>query len=387
MARVSVLAVVAIAALFNGVPTVSAQRKPIKEALLLHSDMFSNATLDDCVWKREREPCPDENVTLHLYTEAEPVKKVVDLFSEDWLRQSSWEPSHETILLIHGYAGGDDTLPIIVLRDAYLRRGGYNVFMLDWGRLCQPPCYVAAVHNLRPVARCVAEALGSLRQAGLRPDRLTCVGHSLGAHLCGIMANYLTFRMNRIIGLDPARPLIRSAPALRLDPGDARAVHVLHTNAGRYGEAARLGHADFCLNGGRSQPYCEDTPNEALCSHVWSICYQAESLFRPRAAAPCGRRCSVRVPPARAAALPVLLGQPAPMTASGAFCIEDFATPFCPSTTGLADGDPRCCLDSQYAAAATAPPRTRPRPRPIVRLRARRLKPNGVVENTTLIDL
>lgn len=83
---------------------------------------------------------------------------------------------------------------------AYLRRGGYNVFMLDWGQLCQPPCYVAAVHNLRPVARCVAEALGSLRKAGLRPDRLTCVGHSLGAHMCGIMANYLNFRLNRIIG-------------------------------------------------------------------------------------------------------------------------------------------------------------------------------------------
>lgn len=65
-------------------------------------------------------------------------------------------------------------------------------------------------------------------------------------------------------GLDPARPLIRSAPALRLDPGDARAVHVLHTNAGRYGEGARLGHADFCLNGGRSQPYCEDTPSMYL---------------------------------------------------------------------------------------------------------------------------
>ena len=83
---------------------------------------------------------------------------------------------------------------------AYIRRGGYNVFMIDWGQLCQPPCYVAAVHNLRPVARCVAEALGSLRKAGLRPDKLTCVGHSLGAHMCGIMANYLPFRLNRIIG-------------------------------------------------------------------------------------------------------------------------------------------------------------------------------------------
>ncbi|XP_013177338.1 PREDICTED: pancreatic triacylglycerol lipase-like [Papilio xuthus] len=359
---------------------VCGQRKPIKEALLLNNDIYANASFEDCVWRRDREPCPDPNVIINLYTESEPFKKTVDLFSEDWLRQSGWEPSHETILLIHGYAGGDDTLPIVVLRDAYLRRGGYNVLMVDWGALCQPPCYVAAVHNLRPAARCVAQALGALRQAGLRPDRLTCVGHSLGAHMCGILANYLTFRLNRIIGLDPARPLIRSAPALRLDPGDARAVHVLHTNAGRYGEAARLGHADFCLNGGRSQPYCEDTPNEALCSHVWSICYQAESLFRARQAAPCGRRCSVRVPPARAAALPVPLGQPAPMTASGAYCVEDFTAPFCPATSGLKEGDLRCCLDKQYEAAATAPPQ-RQRPRPLVRLRAQRLKPDPLEYN------
>ncbi|XP_026485519.1 pancreatic triacylglycerol lipase-like [Vanessa tameamea] len=384
MARVHFTRTLLLFVLAICVSDISAQRKPIKEALFLNSDLFNNATLEDCVWRREREPCPDPNVTLNLYTEAEPYKKQVDLFSEDWLRQSSWEPSHETILLVHGYAGGDDTLPIVVLRDAYLRRGGYNVFMLDWGQLSQPPCYVAAVHNLRPVARCVAEALGSLRRAGLRPDRLTCVGHSLGAHMCGIMANYLNFRLNRIIGLDPARPLIRSAPALRLDPGDARAVHVLHTNAGRYGEGARLGHADFCLNGGRSQPYCEDTPNEALCSHVWSICYQAESLFRPRPAAPCGRRCSVRVPPARAAALPVPLGQPTPMTASGAYCLEDFTTPFCPATTGLLQGDERCCLDKLYAAAASAPPPPRARPRPPPRLRARHRAPyegNNTLDN------
>ncbi|KAJ2949977.1 hypothetical protein O0L34_g11304 [Tuta absoluta] len=375
MARVTLLAV-AITAFAHD--TLS-QRNPIKEALTLHNDNFSNATFEDCIWRREREPCPDPDLKLHLYTESEPEKRVVDLYSEDWLRQSGWDPSHETILLIHGYAGGDDTLPITVLRDAYIRRGGYNVFMMDWGALCQPPCYVAAVHNLRPVARCAAEALGSLRRAGLRPDRLTCVGHSLGAHMCGLIANYLTFRLNRIIGLDPARPLIRSAPALRLDPGDARAVHVLHTNAGRYGEASRLGHADFCLNGGRSQPYCEDTPNEALCSHIWSICYQAESLFRPRQAAPCGRRCSVRVPPSRVSALPVPLGQPAPMTASGAYCVEDYSTPFCPSKSNP-EGDPRCCLDAQYAAAATT--EKPPRRRPIVRLRARRVKPgNNIPED------
>lgn len=62
------------------------------------------------------------------------------------------------------------------------------------------PCYTAAVHNLKPVAKCMAVMLTNLRAAGLDMDQLTCVGHSLGAHLCGIMANYLPFRMHRIIG-------------------------------------------------------------------------------------------------------------------------------------------------------------------------------------------
>lgn len=52
-------------------------RKPIKEALLLHNANFSNATFDDCVWRRERETCPDPDVKLHLYTEGATEKQVV----------------------------------------------------------------------------------------------------------------------------------------------------------------------------------------------------------------------------------------------------------------------------------------------------------------------
>lgn len=72
--------------------------------------------------------------------------------------------------------------------------------MVDWGVLCRPPCYVAAVHNLKPVAKCLAQAFSFLRKSGMPVQRTTCVGHSLGAHLCGLMANYLDFRIERIIG-------------------------------------------------------------------------------------------------------------------------------------------------------------------------------------------
>jgi phosphatidylserine sn-1 acylhydrolase len=53
---------------------------------------------------------------------------------------SAWNKSKENIILVHGYAGGDDVLPMVVLRDAYLRSTNYNVFVVDWSVISQPPC-------------------------------------------------------------------------------------------------------------------------------------------------------------------------------------------------------------------------------------------------------
>lgn len=53
---------------------------------------------------------------------------------------SAWNSSKENIILVHGYAGGDDVLPMVVLRDAYLNHSGYNVFVVDWSTLSAPPC-------------------------------------------------------------------------------------------------------------------------------------------------------------------------------------------------------------------------------------------------------
>lgn len=41
----------------------------------------------------------------------------LDMTQSDWLRKSRWDPEKKNIILIHGYAGGDDTLPIAVLKD------------------------------------------------------------------------------------------------------------------------------------------------------------------------------------------------------------------------------------------------------------------------------
>lgn len=63
-----------------------------------------------------------------------------DMNEEYWLRMSSWNNTKENIILVHGYASGDDVLPMSVLRDAYLNNGNYNVFVIDWSALSLPPC-------------------------------------------------------------------------------------------------------------------------------------------------------------------------------------------------------------------------------------------------------
>ncbi|CAH1995320.1 unnamed protein product [Acanthoscelides obtectus] len=328
------------------VSQITLPNQPIKDALFLHNVVSSNLTLRDCVFRptSDKITCPDPDLRYILYTNGE--KQVVDYLQTDWLRQSIWDSTKEDILLIHGYAGGDDALPMVVLRDAYSKNSSYNVWVVDWGNLSPPPCYRAAVNNMKAVARCTGDLITSLRAAGLPTEKLTCVGHSLGAHICGLISESVVFRMHRVVGLDPARPLV--PPSSRLTSGAANAVHVLHTNAGHYGEGGRGGHVNFCINGGRTQPYCENADIDIqLCSHVWAICYMAESLFPEltKKAEPCSRRCPSGPRPGNRMGIPVIMGQGTPLSASGSFCYQDKYPPFCPTKQG-GIGDKRCCLQA-----------------------------------------
>lgn len=62
------------------------------------------------------------------------------------------------------------------------------------------------------------------------------IGHSLGAHIAGYAGEAIITRglgkLGRISGLDPAEPLFQRMPEfVRLDPGDAEFVDVIHTDA------------------------------------------------------------------------------------------------------------------------------------------------------------
>lgn len=119
----------------------------------------------------------------------------------EWLLSSPhWDANKENIIFIHGYAGGDNAPPTLVMRDAFIESGLYNFFMIDYGPVSKAPCYVSLVQNIKYVSNCVASYLKNFMNSGMQKQSVTCLGHSIGAHCCGLLRRYLGFRIKKIIG-------------------------------------------------------------------------------------------------------------------------------------------------------------------------------------------
>lgn len=41
----------------------------------------------------------------------------VDISQRDWLRNSGWNPDKNNVILVHGYGGSENALPMSVLKD------------------------------------------------------------------------------------------------------------------------------------------------------------------------------------------------------------------------------------------------------------------------------
>ena len=79
-----------------------------------------------------------------------------------------------------------------------------------------------------------------------------CIGNSLGAHLCGFAGK--EYKMTGIIGMDAAAPIFKTnSKENRLNKGDAKAVHVFHSNTMYEGMKRPIGDVDFYINGGKRQ--------------------------------------------------------------------------------------------------------------------------------------
>ncbi|XP_071455106.1 pancreatic triacylglycerol lipase-like [Hetaerina americana] len=255
------------------------------------TDLFNTSSCADPPYR-----CPYPRIEFYLYTRStqeEPEK--LDLLKDAGpsLMETHFDAAHPTKIVIHGFGGGRKLSPSPDMRKAYFTRGEYNVIIVDYSSLVVEPCLSQVEWGPRFCALCIAQLIGWLDDVvGSPPQGVHVIGYSVGAHIAGLLANYVGARkIGRITGLDPTIIFYMGNNRSRdLDPTDALFVDVIHTGAGVLGQWGPNGHVDFYVNGGTSQPGCTGGIYETLaCDHQKVTPYFIESITSEKGfwATPC----------------------------------------------------------------------------------------------------
>ncbi|XP_065091125.1 lipase member H-like [Ochlerotatus camptorhynchus] len=162
-----------------------------------------------------------------------------------------------------------------------------NVCIVGWDHLSKYVYYQAARENTLLVSGYMTRFINFLDKNGMSLGKVTLVGHSLGAQVCGQVGYNLDGRLGEIYGLDPAGPLytfpLDHGLQYRLDKTDAQYVQMILTSRYTLGVGKGDGHDNFYPNGGDApQPNCvipltsdAEMVDQIVCSHLHST-----SLFR-----------------------------------------------------------------------------------------------------------
>jgi len=175
---------------------------------------------------------------------------------------------------------------VIEMKNKLIHLKNSNVLLVDWSdgadwSLNLNLGYVNAVSRLKSTAYEVyliinklienkylkIELIKQLNSETRAINDIHCIGHSLGAHVCGFIGKMLinskdadvSAIIGRISGLDPAGPCLENMDKTRrLSISDALYVDVIHTSS-NFGLQMPLGHSDYYPNGGLKQDDCADS--------------------------------------------------------------------------------------------------------------------------------
>ncbi|XP_055537285.1 lipase member H-B-like [Wyeomyia smithii] len=194
--------------------------------------------------------------------------------------------SKPIVFITHGWLDNGNKIWIRSMAADYLKFVDTNVCIVNWSNLCLYGYALAANHTFR-VGAYLSSFITYLNRQGIPLNKVTLVGHSLGAHISGHAGRYLGGKIAAIYGLDPAGPLFTLpfdvGPAKRLDSSDAQYVQMIITSRCTTGVCVGDGHENFYPTGGFvPQPNCvlplfgnSETFEPLTCSHA-----HACTLFR-----------------------------------------------------------------------------------------------------------
>jgi len=220
------------------------------------------------------------DMVFYLYTRKNPKEpQIVKIDDIESLKASNFNPAHETRMAIHGWGGNGRTDGTVLLpMRAYLEKGDYNFFGVDWHKGYSIN-YVLSAKRSNATGTVTGKFIEFLiRDGKANIDDFQISGFSLGGQMIAFAGKYLKGQLPAIYGLDPAGPMfLKSSAAGKLDKSDAKYVEVIHTAGMKFGHDKPLGHVDFYVNGGRKQPGCIfDVLGQ--CAHMRSLFLFTEGI-------------------------------------------------------------------------------------------------------------
>ncbi|XP_064450691.1 phospholipase A1 member A isoform X3 [Mirounga angustirostris] len=232
-------------------------------------------------------------VQFLLFTPLDPSCGQLVQESSD-LQNSGFNATLGTKLLIHGFrALGTKPSWIDKFIGTLLRAANANVIAVDWV-YGSTGVYFSAVENVVKLGLEISRFLRKLLVLGVPESSIHIIGVSLGAHVGGMVGHFYKGQLGRITGLDPAGPeYTKASLEERLDPGDARFVEAIHTDADNLGIRIPVGHVDYFVNGGQDQPGCPTFIHAGysylICDHMRAVHLYISALENscPLVAFPC----------------------------------------------------------------------------------------------------
>ena len=152
---------------------------------------FYGKLMDDVVGKE---------IKFYVY---EPGKKdPLVLDSLDDLNITLVEETREIVFLVHGWTASHDSDVIEKLAEAYVQQKYQGILVgVDWSSMSKREYEDSRGHVYGVGMRVGDQALKLLTKTNVFV-KLACVGHSLGAHVCGSIGKK-TSKLDFLIGLDP----------------------------------------------------------------------------------------------------------------------------------------------------------------------------------------
>ncbi|NWJ00477.1 PLA1A Phospholipase, partial [Crypturellus undulatus] len=123
------------------------------------------------------------------------------IFADDGIRNSSFNSSLETKIIIHGFrALGTKPSWIEGLVRAILHSRQANVIAVDW-IYGSTGTYPSAVENVTQLALSISHFINKLLALGVSGTSIHIIGVSLGAHVGGLVGHFHGGQLGRITGI------------------------------------------------------------------------------------------------------------------------------------------------------------------------------------------